>query len=334
MPADREQLVILLEAKVADLEKGMRRAAQAVDKRMKEIEGAAKRGEATIERATARISAAFAGIGSRLKGGAAGILAGFGLDQARQAVAELAKVGDVASRLGITTERLQELTFAARQFGLDFNSVADTLTEFSIRLGEATKGEGDLYELLKANNVALRDARGNMRPFNDLLNDFADLVRDAGSAAERSAILSAAFSDEGAKYAGVFTRGAAGLRAAADEAHRLGEVLDESAIRRAKELDVEFSRATAQIEAGFKRVVIAVADAGKAVGESDWFTSLGAYLEKTWAGAKREWKEIGEAFDGTARDMAGDVSTFSRDGSEAFRQFTDSAISEDRKSVV
>jgi len=155
----------------------------------------------------------------------------------RSIVAEGAGLVDTANKLGMTTESIQELHFSARQGGASIEDMDKSLQIFVKSLGEASQGSGELLKVLTANGVALRDQAGNIRPVKDLLKDYADLIKRAGSEQERARLTTIAFGRSGSDLANVFRDGAAGIDETASAAHRLGAVIDDKMLQQIADID-------------------------------------------------------------------------------------------------
>ena len=167
----------------------------------------------------------------------------------------------MSSKIGVDTDALQQLLFTFSQAGIDAQTVETALTQWGKRIGEAYTQGGPLAELLKANNVSLTDGEGKLRSSVDLLADMADLIKNAGSEQERLAIAAVAFNKAGAEMVPGLKDGAAALRAGANEATRLGIVLDKEVLARAAVLDDEFDKIATVIDIQIKSGLLNVADA-------------------------------------------------------------------------
>ncbi|HEV7284315.1 MAG TPA: hypothetical protein VGN75_05620, partial [Kaistia sp.] len=224
-------LRVSLSADTAAFEQGMGRAA-----------GATNRAAGQIEGRFAAMNSKLSGLTSGLaKGLAAGFLGGLAggavmqmLDQIPTAVRSIVASGaglvDTANKVGLTTTALQELHFAANQGGASLEDMDKALGVFAKNLGQASQGQGELLKILQANNVALRDQGGQIRPASDLIRDYAELIRRAGSEQERARITTVAFGRSGADLANVFRDGASGIEQAASAARRLGTVIDDATL--------------------------------------------------------------------------------------------------------
>jgi hypothetical protein len=244
--ADLERLTVLIEANTRSYERSMLRLQQQTDKAIRGASKSIKGLDASLA-AAARTARTFA------TAFGAGFLAG-GLSQIpgaiRDIVKEVADLGDAADRIGITTDRLQELNFQAEQTGSSAAAMTEALQQFSKRLGEARQGSGELYERLKANGIAF-DELAKM-DVNQALEVFIDLIGNARDESQALAVAAEGFGRAGADLALTFADGAQGAKAFADQAHRAGVVIKSDLIPGMQELDDQLAQYSATIKTAIK----------------------------------------------------------------------------------
>ena len=80
-------------------------------------------------------------------------------------------IGKIASRTGATTDLIQAFQLSAIQSGASIETTNKALQKFAKMVGEARTGLKTYTDIFKRNNVALLDAAGNTRSFNDILLD-------------------------------------------------------------------------------------------------------------------------------------------------------------------
>lgn len=173
-------------------------------------------------------------------------------------VSESSAMAKMADRIGVTTDRLQELHHSANLADVEVSDLDRSMEQFSKRLGEAQTGTGNLARILEVNNVPLRDASGNLRSVNDLLDDYAELIRNARGDTDRMYLATEAFGRSGMGMVNVLAEGADGLRETADEAHNLGVIIDEELLRDAEQINDDWGRFTASLSTSFKSFVLEV----------------------------------------------------------------------------
>ncbi|WP_205041994.1 hypothetical protein [Rhodoligotrophos defluvii] len=252
-----------MSANAAQFEEDMGRARRAVQEAARGMQASMARAKAQMDAASASINR-LASVGRAFAGGLGLGIATTGLAELprllREMVAEAAGVGDLADRIGMTAEEVQQLQYAARQSGSDVQTLNDGLQRFALEIGKAADGSGKLKEILEANGIALRDAEGRVRPLNDLLRDYADLVAGARSEQERLQLVYSAFGRTGQDLVLMLKDGATGLKSAAREARDLGVVIEDDLIKQARAFDDALDRLTATIETRLKVALLNGAD--------------------------------------------------------------------------
>lgn len=207
--------------------------------------------QATMTGATLARTFAAGLAGGIFAGGAAGLVGGI-----RRINAEMAKMATTADRVGIGIEDLQRLRFGFEQIGVSANQTDTAMQRFARRVGEAANGTGVLHDVMKANNIELRNQDGSMRRQIDILRDYANLIKNAGSEQERLVLANRAFDVEGSALVGALKEGAAGLDLLMDKADEAGGVINEKLVREAEKLDTEFNNLWRNFEIWAKTAII------------------------------------------------------------------------------
>jgi hypothetical protein len=172
-----------------------------------------------------------------------------------ETVHEAAGLTHVAETIGITTKSLQELQFTGAQFHVSTESMDTALEKFAKNLGIAATGSGELAKILGINHVKIT---------GDVTKDFlayATLIQHATDTEQRNMLVTAAFGKGAAEFGLMFEHGGAGLKAYADEAEKMGAVLNDKALKSAADLDAEFVKMQSQLDVTFKDFAISVAPA-------------------------------------------------------------------------
>ncbi len=200
MAVDLEKLIVQIEARTTQYERAL-----------KKIEGNTGRSTRRMSRGFKNVDAAMSRAAKTAGRFAAIALAGVGVNQIGQIFGDVSNIKDVADKVGLTTDQLQEYRFAAEQSGVATTALDMGMQRFSRRIAEAASGAGELLPILKANDVQLRNTDGTMRKQNDILRDYANLIKNAKS--EQDALLLAfkAFDSEGAALVNTFRDGTDGL---------------------------------------------------------------------------------------------------------------------------
>lgn len=192
-----------------------------------------------------------------LKGALVGLTGGVSFEAMRRGIESVASIGDVADKVGLTTEALQGLRYAAEQTNVPVTALDMGMQRFSRRVAEAAAGAtNDLAKVLEANNIQLHDQHGRLRDQVDILGDYADLIRNAGSEQDKLRLAFLAFDSEGAALVNTLRDGRDGMQEMMREAKDLGIVLSEDTVRAAQELDEEFNKIISAMSSRFKAFVV------------------------------------------------------------------------------
>jgi len=178
---------------------------------------------------------------------ATGVVGGLvvGMNRAAEAAD---RIGKTAGRVGLTTDQLQELQYAAKLSSVETGTLDMAMQRFGRRLGEANVGMGELLPVLDQYNIATKDSEGNTRSVHDVLLNVADVMQKVRDPQERLRIATKAFDSEGAKLVETLKNGSAGLRNMAKEAHNLGHVVDSESIDSLTRYNDAIARLTGTLE--------------------------------------------------------------------------------------
>ncbi len=286
MSDEVERLAVLIEANIKSYERAMARLEQKTTGALAKSSRSVKSLDTQLKglALTGRTVMQALGAGA-LVGGLASLPA-----LIRETVGELAAIADVADKVGLTTERLQELHFAAEQNGSSAADMSAAMEQFSRRLGEAAQGGGELFRILQANGIEIRNVDGSMRPLNDLLADYADLIKNAGSDQDRLVLATEAFGRAGDDMANVLRNGSAGLNDAAREAHALKVILGDDLVQAGRDVDDEFAALQSRFDTLVKSEIVRVIDDVK--GAAADLAAVGDAAAAAWGRFVEIWNQV------------------------------------------
>lgn len=156
----------------------------------------------------------------------------------RASISHFAELEGAAKRAGWAIQGLQEMQYMAVQFGESADVMSEALGEFNKRVAEAQSGQGKLLKEFERYDVALKDSNGRLRDSSEILRDYADRVKGAATEQEKIRLSIAAFGEgAGKQLVDVLAAGSEGMDEFAEKARSTGQILDESMVKRAKELD-------------------------------------------------------------------------------------------------
>ena len=178
--------------------------------------------------AGARLAGQMRGLGLAGLAAAGGGLALFGRMTARADT--MVKFAD---RVGIGTERLQELQFIAERTGVG-DRLNDSLRIFSVNLGKMKTGSGELYSLLSKAGPAFLKELEAASSTDEALDLVLAKLGEIEDPARRSAFAVAAFGESGLAMINMAQQGEDELGRLARRAHELGFVMSEDTARGAE----------------------------------------------------------------------------------------------------
>jgi hypothetical protein len=216
------KISIVLAALTGSFETDMNRASKTAQKRLKEVEKTAKQ----VGAAAGVALAAAAGIfGAAIKNA---------IDRAD----ELSKT---AQKIGITTEALSTLSYAAKLADVDLGQLQGGLSRLTKFQDDASKGAERNIALFERLGIEFKNTDGTLRDTGEVFRDFADRLSKLPDGADKSAIALEAFGRSGANLIPLLNSGADGIQKLEDRARRLGLELSERAGKDAEELNDRLS---------------------------------------------------------------------------------------------
>lgn len=144
------------------------------------------------------------------------------------------QLGDVADRMGVSIEALQELRHAADRGGMAVGNFDVALRRFVRRASEAALGTGAAKDAFQDLGISLLNNEGRMKSSEQLLGEVADAMQKVENPADKLRLAFKMFDTDGAAMVNVLAGGSAGLAQFREEARNLGIVLSEDAVRGAQ----------------------------------------------------------------------------------------------------
>lgn len=177
--------------------------------------------------------------GAAVSGVFKGLVAGFSLaavnSAVNQTVQSLAHISDQAEKLGVTTDALQELRYAASQVGVSVGSFDVGFQRFTRRVADAASGNKALAKTFADFNISLADGNGRLKTNEQVFNDFADAIARSDDQGKRILKTFQLFDTEGVDLVRLLQRGSQAIKEFRDDAQRFGAVVDAGIIRNARE---------------------------------------------------------------------------------------------------
>jgi hypothetical protein len=222
---------------------------------MKKSERAVKRFSKTTKQSMSIVTKALRGLSVVAGvGGVAGLTVAF--NNIRQSLDQLGKTAD---KLGIATEQLQGLRFAAEKAGVASNTLDMALQRATRRISEAAQGTGEAKAAIKELGLDAKTLAGI--PLDRQMRVIADAFQKVGSQSDRVRLAFKLFDSEGVNLVNVLKDGSDGL----DRMQKRFEELGGAATRDAIAQVERFNDAMTELRTFFggvgQRLVIDIAPA-------------------------------------------------------------------------
>lgn len=169
--------------------------------------------------------------------------------------AEYAKeVKTLASVTGQSVEEVQEWQYASDMLGVTYDRVKDSLKEITNKMQEAQNGSEDTAKAFETLGVKIEGTDGNLRSADAVFYDVIDSLGNMQNQAQRDALAMDLMSESAQELNPLIEVGSEGLKQYTDEAHELGYVLDNEAIKALNETDTAQQKLLKTQEAVTKQI--------------------------------------------------------------------------------
>jgi hypothetical protein len=218
------RLEIDVEARFASVQDGLEKISRQVDKSAK-----------NWERAFSGLGSALATLGVTASVGGLVAFAKAGIDAADD-------IGKLAQKVGVTTESLSAMQYAAKLSDVSNEQLATGLARLARAASDAAAGSKESSEAFQAIGVAVKDSNGNLRSTEDLLLDIADRFSKMEDGAGKTALAMRIFGRAGADLIPLLNAGRSGFEEFRREAERVGRVISSDTAKAAEEFNDNMTR--------------------------------------------------------------------------------------------
>lgn len=175
-------------------------------------------------------------------------------------------IGKVADSANISTKKLQELRFAGDQYGATNRDIDDAVKRFNRRLGLFVQdGGGPAAKAFEQLGVKTKDAAGNIRSTEDVLDDAIARLSTYQNKAEVAAVASQLFGeDAGPRLANLMAAGTDEMARLTQKANDLGLIMSDDMVRAAEAAKDKLSQLEMLIRT---KLNVTVADNAEEIGK-------------------------------------------------------------------
>lgn len=281
--SDEEKLVLALEARITDFEKGLERARKTTNDKFRKMTESAQKNSTAMQKA---MQGASAGVNMALaKIGIGGL--GFASITAavNKAMQSIISLGDEAKTAGLEVQNFQKWRYVADQNRIGVDALVDSFRELNIRANEyAEKGEGSAAEAFAKLGMSPAEVKERLKNPSDLLLEIIDRTKRLKDTAASVRVFDELLGGQGGEtMVRLIDQGREGITATLKEAEKMGGIMDENFIKRAEEVDRKFSQIATTIGSTLKAAIV---DAVGAL--SAFISSWNDLNEKSVSGIKSE----------------------------------------------
>jgi len=161
----------------------------------------------------------------------------------------------LAKKVGGSTQEVMGLIAAGKRLRIDADNVGEGIKTFQENLGELARiGTGPAKDALGSLGLTLKDFAG--LGVEDRLKVFAQAISEVEDPTKRLSIGIEVMGDDFSKLYPLLEKGAGGIDELTAAARRSGQVLDEEAIAKTRELDLAVADMEAQFEGAANTVLL------------------------------------------------------------------------------
>ncbi|GGA81173.1 hypothetical protein GCM10011491_05580 [Brucella endophytica] len=271
--ANEEVLMVSIEARISELEKGMKKAqgvANAAYAGMKKNSRSALRDmERDAALSTNRINQSLATVGTKVgnfgKAFAGGIIGGIaaggvmGIAGAvKDMTASFAELGREAKTAGINVEDFQRWRYVADQNKIGIDALIDGFKELNLRADEYIQtGKGSAAESFQRLGMSPAEVKERIKDPSALMLELIDRTKRLKDTAAGVRIFDELLGGQGGEqFVRLIEQGREGITDTINEADKMGAVFDEKFIVKAAEIDKKFNQVSTTVGSALKGAIV------------------------------------------------------------------------------
>ncbi|NJD02033.1 MAG: hypothetical protein FIA99_05435 [Ruminiclostridium sp.] len=143
----------------------------------------------------------------------------------------------LSNKTGITTERLQEMQYAARFIDVEVETMTGSMAKLTKSMDGARDGTGAQAEAFKKLGIEFKNQDGSLRNAKDVWTEAIDALGNVSSEADRDALAMNLFGKSAQELNPLIKAGSEELNRLGKEAHDVGAVLGDDAVQQAGKFD-------------------------------------------------------------------------------------------------
>lgn len=162
----------------------------------------------------------------------------------------------LSQRVGVGVESLSALKYAGELSDVSIEDLAGSLAKFNKAMSETREGTGEAGVAFRALGISVTDASGDLRLTDAVFAEVAEKFANMEDGAGKTAIAIRLFGRAGAALIPLLNQGAAGLKAATDEARALGIIMDGETAKAAEQFNDDLTRMQKYVKGVVQQITV------------------------------------------------------------------------------
>ncbi|MDU7339046.1 MAG: hypothetical protein E7L17_13135 [Clostridium sp.] len=162
----------------------------------------------------------------------------FSLYKATERTTEAAgKIDELSHKTGMSTDKIQELNYAAEYLEVSAEDIGSSIAKMTKNMDSARKGSGDAAEAFKKLHVSIKTGNGQLKDSETVFYNTIDALGKIKNETDRDALSMAIFGKSAMSLNNLILEGSDGIKGYAEEARKMGYILNNDAINNFNVLD-------------------------------------------------------------------------------------------------
>lgn len=136
----------------------------------------------------------------------------------------------LSSQTGMTTGSLQELKYASELIDVDLNTITGSMTKLEKTMSSAASGGKTASKAFKSLGISVKESDGSLRDQEEVFWEAIDALGKIDNLTERDAMAMQLFGKSAKELNPLIDAGSEEFAKLADEAHRIGYVMDDETL--------------------------------------------------------------------------------------------------------
>jgi len=160
----------------------------------------------------------------------------------KRAIDTADNMGKAAQKVGVTTEELSKLEYAAKLANVSSGELQSSLMRLTKGMSDAAQGTGEAQKGFAALGIQVKASDGSLKSSTQVMEEVADRFAGMKDGAEKTALAISIFGRAGANMIPLLNGGSKAIREAGDELERMGGVVTADAARQAERFNDNITR--------------------------------------------------------------------------------------------